>query len=194
EEFAACIGRPAERFLRKPQSFNEMQIRSAANFLKWFRWRLSCMVVLRFSAGKKSASAERSAPPEASTAASRVRRSFPSHSPPCATAINQPNVIRTHIRQRDSLLEKGPPPSCPLPQPSGNAHALAQERNLVAKDNRIFVGQEYSSRLSEEVAGEVRLRQRRHGHRKAVRPFRCVTKTGNCRGFVTSHLRRQLVV
>jgi hypothetical protein len=171
-----------------------MHVRSAANFLKWFKWRVFCMVVLRFSDGKEPAPKERSAPPEASTAASRVRRSCPRHSAPSATAIYQNNVIRTHIRRRDPLLEKGPPPSCPLSQPPGNARAFAQERNLVAKDNCPFLGKESPSPFAEEIAGRVRLGKWRDRRSQAACPFRWVEKTGNCRGFLTSHLCRQLVV
>jgi hypothetical protein len=171
-----------------------MQGRSAANFLKWFTRRVFCMVVLRFSAGKEPASAKRSAPPGASTAASRVRKSVPRHSAPCATAIYQINVIRTHIRQRDPLLEKGPPPRCPLPKPTGNACAITQERNVVAKDNRLFLGQESPTITAEEITGEIRLRQWRHRRCQAARPFCWVEKAGNCRGLVTSHLRRQFVI
>jgi hypothetical protein len=171
-----------------------MHLRSAANFLKWFTWRMFCMVVLRFSAGKKPVSVERSAPSEASTAASRVRRSFPGHSAPCATAIYQNNVIRTHIRQRDALFAKGPPPSWPPPQSTGNAHAIIEERNVVAKNSRLLLGQEFPSLATKEIGGEVRLRQWRHRRCQAARTFRGIKKTGNRRGFLTSYLCRELVL
>jgi len=157
---AACNGRLAARFLRKPQSFNEMHTRTAANLLKLFTRRLFCMVVLRFSAGKEHISAERSAPPEASTARSRARRVFPCNSAPSATAIYQSNVIRIHTRQRKTSLQTGWPPARPPSQPPGNTRS-AEKGNLMAKDSRLLQRQECRSVLAEQLQRQTSVCQRR---------------------------------
>lgn len=168
-------------------------MRSAANLLKLFRWRLFCMVVLRFSAGKEHTSAGRSAPAEASTAAPHARRTFPCHSAPVANAIYQSNVIRTHTRQRKPSLEKGRPPARPPTQPPRNTHP-AKERDLMAENNRLSARQEHRSTAGEEVRREAKFPQRRLNGIKASRTFHRIQKARDCRSVVTPHLCRQSVV
>ena len=166
--------------LRKLQSPNEMHTRVAANLLKLFTRRLFCMVVLRFSAnGKAEISAERSAPPEASTARSRARRGFPYNCAPYATATHQPNVIRIHTSQRKPPIEAGWPPDRPPSrrpsQPPGSTRST-QEGDFMAKDSRILQRQEPRRIFGERARRQRESCQRRLHSDKTPRAFRRLSK------------------
>ena len=162
--------------MRKPQSFNEMHTRVAANLLKLFTRRLFCMVVLRFSAdGKADISSERSAPPEASTARSRARRAFRRNSAPSATATYQSNVIRIHTSRRKPPPKTGWPPAGPPSrrpsQPPGNTRST-EKRNLMAKDSRILQRQKRRRISGERARRQTGICQWRLDSAKTCRAFR----------------------
>ena len=191
---AACIGRPTARFLRKPQSSNEMHTWAVADLLKLFRWRSFCMVVLRLFAGTELPSAERSASPEASTAVSRARRVFPRNATTSATSINQSNVIRIHTRQWQPTLQTRRSSISPhTQQPTGTTRST-EKRNLLAKDNRLLLGQESRGLARKATCRETKLWQWRFDAIETSSAFRRFQKARDRRGVLTAHLCGQSVV
>jgi hypothetical protein len=170
-----------------------MHTRAAAHLLKLFTWRLFCMVVLRFSAGKEATPAERSAPSEASTAVSRARRVFPCNSAPPATSLYQSNVIRIHTRQRKPSLQTGWSPVRPHTQSTGEARST-KKRNPMAKDSRLLPWQEPRGTTGKEVPRETKLRQRRLGSIETSRAFHRFQKARDRGGLLASYLCGQSLV
>ena len=168
-----------------------MPAQAAANILKLFTARLFCTVALRsFAKEKSEVCVERPAPSEASTAGSRVRRTFLPSPASSGTATYQSNVIRIHTStERPPVTARRPParPPSRRPPPQPGTTYPTKKRNPLAEDSRVLQWKEHHGEpRGHRHSGQRRLRRLRST--ETCGAFREFQETRDCRGHVAPYL------